>query len=290
MIGLIKKLIRSLLVRLLWYFPKNTAHKILYFFQMKKRLDLLNPKDFNEKIQWLIVYEYGKKEAKLADKYLVREYVKEKGYKNILPKLYGIYQNVNEIDIKSLPNNFVLKTNNGSGGVSICRNKNDYDFNKAKKMLNQLIKYNYSKHSLEYHYQYIKPLIICEEYLDDGINMQPEDYKFYCFNGKVECVLLCSNRGKNLRRDYYDTDWNYLNYSLKKYQSNNIHPKPKKFEHMIEIAEKLSENFKFVRVDLYEINGRIYFGELTFTPASGLNSTLNNESLIKLGKLINIGE
>lgn len=288
MIVLFKRVFRKVLVAILWFFPKRSAHKILYFFQMKRVLNLKKPSDFNEKIQWLIVNEHGIRESKLADKYQVRKYIKEKKLGNILPKLYGVYNDANEISFNKLPDSFVLKTNHGCGNIFICKNKNDFDFDHAKKILNKSLKKNYAKNSLEYHYQNIDPIIICEEFLDDGIHSQPEDYKFYCFNGHVDCIMLCSNRDKHLKLDYFDRNWNYLNYSIKKYQSHKNHPKPKKLAEMIKIAEIISKGLKFVRVDLYEIGNKIYFGEMTFTPASGLIYYNTSDALKHFGELLDL--
>lgn len=282
----IKKYIKKSCISTMYYLPKKIAHEMLYYLVKRKKLNLNNPKDFNEKIQWLIVNEYGKREGKLADKYLVREYVSEKGLSNILPKLYGVYDHFKEIDFSKLPKDFVLKTNHGSGGVFICESQKDFNFKECGKALDKNLKNDFSKKNLEYHYKYIEPKIICEEYLKEESRKNPLDYKFYCFNGKVECVLVCSEREENLKLDYYDLDWNCLNYSKEIYRSEKKQVKPEKFEEMIKIAEILSKEFKFVRVDLYNINGKIYFGELTFTPAAGLSSTITDEAADYLGNLI----
>lgn len=283
-----KKIIKKIYMRILYNMPKNLAHKIYYKHKMHKKLNLDNPTDFNEKIQWLIVNKYNKKYGDLTDKYIVRNYITEKGFKDILPKLYGIYNNADEIDLEKLPNKFVLKPNNGCGKVFVCKDKEKFNINNAKLVLNKGLHENFALKNLEYHYSYINPKIICEELLEDGKLELPLDYKFYCYKGKVECILLCSNREKELKLDYYDTDWNYLNYAKKEFKSNEEHKKPKNLKQMIEIASKLSEEFEFVRVDLYNIDGKIYFGELTFSPACGLQYANTDEALNYLGSLIKI--
>lgn len=282
--NLLKKIKKNILVLL----PKSLGRKIIYRRRLHKKLNLSNPVDFNEKINWLMVHTYNEKYGELADKYLVREYVSKKGLSKYLPKLYGIYDNADNIDLNSLPSKFVLKPNNGCGNIFICKDKKTFDFEMCKRKLNEAIKKDFSKELLEYHYSYIKGKIICEEFLDDGIHSQPVDYKFYCYNGKVECILLCSEREKHLRLDYYDRNWNYLDYAIEKYRSKVDHQKPKKLNEMIKVAEKLSSEFKFVRVDLYEINNNIYFGELTFTPAGGLVYYNTEEALNYLGNLISL--
>lgn len=285
---MIRKIFKKALHLILPLFPKKIGRSILYRIFLGKKLNLSNPVDFNEKINWLIVNEYDEKYGQLADKYKVREFIIKKGLEKHLPKLYGVYDNIDSINYNSLPNSFVIKPNNGCGNVFICKNKNEFDFEKCKKSLKKALKSDFSKKLLEYHYSYIDSKIICEEYLDDGIHFQPNDYKFYCFDGKVECILVCSEREKKLRLDYYDKNWNYLNYSLEKYRNPKKIPKPSLLTEMISLAEIISENFKFVRVDLYEINNKVYFGELTFTPAAGLIYYNTEESLKYLGSLIKI--
>jgi len=283
-----KKIINKVIMCVLWLLPKTIAHKLLYYKRVHKKLNLKNPKDFNEKLQYLILYKHGEKEKECSDKYLVRENLKELGYEDLLPKLYGAYKTFDEINISELPEKFVLKTNNGSGTAFICLDKNNFDFNKCKKMLNKNLKRNFAKESLEYHYMNIKPLIICEEYIDDGNGKNPLDYKIHCFNGNPECILVCSERANGLKRDYYDLNWEYLNYTKEEYRNINSHKKPLNLEEMIKIARELSKGFPFVRVDLYNVNGKIYFGELTFTPNAGINKNLKQEALDYFGNLIEI--
>lgn len=281
----------KIFMTILCLLPKKLAHKILYKKKMGKRLNLKEPQDFNEKIQYLIVNKYGKKEAKLADKNLVKKYVKQLNINNLLiPKTYNIYINANEINIDELPEKFVLKCNNGSGDVFICNSKDEFceHFEDIKKILNKNVSSDFSKVCLEYHYSYIEPCIIAEEYLNDKLHKNPLDYKFYCFNGKVKSILVCSNREKKLKLDDFDLEWNNLDYTYDKYKSNEKIEKPKKLQEMINIAEQLSKDMPFVRVDLYEINEKIYFGEYTFSPAGGLIYYYKEDALNKLGKLIDL--
>lgn len=151
---------------------------------MGQKLDLKNPRDFNQKIHYLIVKEIGKKEAKLTDKYLVRDFIKQKGYEKLLPKLYGVYQKAEEIEFDKLPEKFVLKTNHDCGSVFICTDKTSFDFENVKRKLNMSLRKNFARKHLEYHYQYIHPCIICEEFIEAKDGKVPEDYKIYCFDGK----------------------------------------------------------------------------------------------------------
>ncbi len=279
-----KKMIKTIL----YYFPRKIVTKIRYRISTGKKLDLNNPKDFNEKIMYLMLAEFSEKETECADKYLVRKYVKSKGLENNLTKLYKKYNKASEIDFKELPNKCVLKPNNGCGSVYIIDKKN-MDSNQEKSIIKNLDKSlskNYAKETLEYQYSKIKPCIICEEYLEEEKKIMPTDYKIFCFNGKAKFLLVCGDRDTKVKKVYYDLNWEKMN-CTKKAQDGEFN-KPKNFNEMIKIAEKLSEDFKFVRVDLYNIDGKIYFGELTFTPRGGINNTIKQEFLDEWGNMIKI--
>ncbi len=288
MISNLKKIARFLEKQILWCLPHKMAHKIFYYRKMKKKLNLKEPKDLNEKIQYLMLNKYGKRETELADKYKVRNYIKQKGYEDLLPRLYGTYQKVDDIDYEKLPNQFVLKANNGCGGVIICLDKNKLNIKECNRNLKKALKKNFAKESLEYHYKNIKPLIICEEYINDGTGKNPIDYKINCFDGNAKCILVCSDRDKDMRLRYYDLNWNYLDYTAKELKSKKEFEKPKNLKEMIKIAEDLSKDFPYVRVDLYNAKGKIYFGELTFTPSAGMIHSMDQNGLNELGKLINL--
>lgn len=282
---------KKVLKRILKFLPKSLAHELLYKRIMGKTLNLKNPKDFNEKIQYLIVYKYGKKEADLADKYLVKQYVAQLNIKDLyIPKTYKAYTSVDDIKLDELPSRFVLKCNHGSGDSIICQDKNNFDLETAKDKLFHSLKNDFSNNLLEYHYSLINPVIIAEEYLDDKSNKNPLDYKFYCFNGKVESILVCSERDKKLRLDDFDLKWNKLNYTYDEYKSKKNIEKPVNLDKMIKIASDLSKNLPFVRIDLYNIDGKIYFGEFTFTPAAGLIKYYNDDALLNLGEKINLSK
>ncbi len=264
------------------------AHKIFYFINSQKDLNLDNPQNFNEKIHYLMLYVHGNREAKLADKYLVREYLKKHNLENIAPKLYGVYNSPDEIDFSKLPNRFVLKCNHGCGDIEFCENKTEFNIQAAKKHLAKALADDFSTHNLEPHYHHIDHKIICEEFLPVKKGKLPLDYKFYCFNGKAKFLLVCSERETNLRLDYFDLNWNYLPYAKPEFRSNKSIPKPKNLSKMVQIAEKLSKDFPYVRIDLYNINGKIYFSEMTFTPAAGKTDYNTEEALNYIGSLIKL--
>lgn len=243
--------------------------KLLYKMKFKKELDLNNPKTFNEKIQWLKLYDRKDKYTIMSDKHAAKEYVsKIIGKEYIIPTI-GVWEKFEDIDFSKLPEEFVLKCTHDSGTVIICKDKSKLNLKKIRKKINKNLKRKYYYTGREWPYKNIKPKIIIEKYLKDS--KEPKDYKFMCFNGKVKCSFVCSNRrGKDgLKVDFYDLQWNKMPFERHYPNSKEDIKKPKNFNLMIKLAEKLSFGIPFLRVDFYEINGRVYFGELTFFPGSG---------------------
>lgn len=267
------------------------AHKNFYRTVFGRELNLDDPKDLNEKIHWLILNSYGKKEGLLADKNLVKKYVKNLGIKGLkIPKTLAVYKSAREIDIDKLPEKFVLKCNHFSGHVFVCKDKNTFDVDEAKRVLDEDLNKDFADINLEYHYSYIKPVIIAEEYLDDGKHKNPIDYKIYCFGGKAESILLCSNRENKLKLNDFDLNWKQLDYTTSEYRSDEKFKKPKNLQKMIKLAEKLAVGIPFVRVDLYEIGDNIYFGEYTLTPGAGIITYYKQAALDHLGSKIDLGK
>ncbi|MDK0933367.1 ATP-grasp fold amidoligase family protein [Clostridium perfringens] len=246
--------------------------KVLFYRNFKKKLDLEEPKDINEKIQYLKFNNYYNNEiiTQCVDKYKVREYLKKLELESLCPNLYGVYDNGNEIDWSDLPNKFVIKCNHGSGMNIICLDKSKLNIKSATKQLNKWIKTDFWKVYGEVQYKNVNKKIIIEELLDENILT----YKFYCFNGKVKTCYVSLN-GENGEKekyiDYFDKNWNRLNITL---GGHEHYPgeikKPKNYEEMIKLSEVLSKQFPFVRVDLYNLNEKIYFSELTFVPTGGM--------------------
>ena len=274
------------------YFPVLMA-KLRFRMLFGRNLNLKNPQDLNEKILYLSLYTDTSEWTRLADKYKVREYVFKKGCGENLVKLYGVWNNANEINWDDLPNKFVIKTNNGCATNLLVYDKDKLDIIKTTKLLQTWLDTKVSVSTTEFHYQKIEPLLIAEELLipcddDKKISSSLIDYKIWCFNGKADCILVCSDRTtEKCDLTLYDCNWNIINKGLKK-DSNIILPKPKNFSKMIEIAEKLSEGFPQVRVDLYNINGNIYFGEMTFTSHGGTMVNYMQSQLMKMGGKVDI--
>ena len=238
------------------------------------------PETFNQKIQFRKLYDNNPLYSICADKYRVREYVKEKIGEEYLIPLYLVTDKLTEEQWDKLPNSFVAKANHDSGTVKIIKDKNKVDKKKIIKELNMSLKFDYGIVSLEKYYSNIPRKIIVEKYLKEEI----VDYKFLCFNGKVEMLFLCLNRNSTgLNVDFYSKEWEKLPFERHYKNSDKIINKPDNYEKMIEISEKLAEDFDFVRVDLYEVNNKIYFGELTFCPGSGMEEFTPEEWDYKIG-------
>ncbi len=283
---MIKKCAKKCLEILTKISPKFSSC-VLYFFRTKEIPHLKNPKNFNEKTTILkLGYADNELISKCADKYEVRGYVKNKGLENILNELYFVYDSVDDIDFEKLPNKFALKCTHGCAYNVICKNKENLDTKKVKRKLEKYMQEKYGQATVELHYLNIKPRIICEKYLCDNQGKMPLDYKIYCFNGKAKCILVCSERDEKLKLSYYDLNWNRLNFEKKNWSSNKDIEKPKNLEKMIQYAEILSEDFKFVRVDLYNDDGKIIFGELTFTPACCCAPYYSKEGNKILGEML----
>ena len=278
------KIIKKNLIKI----SPELAIKLIYRISFKKKINLDAPKTFSEKLMWLNLYWNDDLKIKCTDKYNVREYVSKNLKSNILNDLYNVYNSVNEIDWSKLPDSFVLKCTHGSGTNIICKSKEKLNKEEAKKSLSKWMKTDYSLYSAELHYNKIKPRIICEKFIKSKNGELPIDYKIYCFNGEPKITLVCEEResGKT-KLSYYNNEWERL--YLESGEKNLINSeRPKNHNEMLEIARKLAKGIPFVRVDLYDFEGRVLFGEMTFTPRGCLNTNISEEAQIMLGNLIDI--
>lgn len=249
--------------------PKRYAVQIAYYRRFKKKLNIAHPQTLNENIQKLMIFDYSELESKCSDKYCVREYIQSKNLGYLLPELYGRWFDAREIDFEKLPNRFVLKATNGCGFNVICKNKDCLDIEKTVKFLNKCKKIDFSKINIEPHYDKKIASIIGEEYIDSG-NEDILDYKFHCIKGEPVGVLVCSQRTKGLKLNWFDLKWHeHKDYIRDEIRGNLTILKPTKLDEMIDIARCLAEDFIFVRVDLYNVGDRVMFSELTFTPEAG---------------------
>lgn len=273
--------------------PDEIFLKIKYKLTIKKKLNIKHPNSFNEKLQWLKIYDRNSKYSQMVDKYNVRDYVNKVVGEECLIPLLGVYDSFEEIDFDRLPNQFVLKCTHDSGGLVICRDKNELDKEFARKKINKCLKNNYFYKGREWPYKNVKPKIICEKYIKDNASDELMDYKLMCFNGEVKCTFVCSNRksSKGLNIDIFDRDWNLMPFQrpLHPNSGTKVNP-PKNYKKMIEFAEKLSKDIPFLRVDFYEVNGHVYFGELTFYPGSGFERFMPESYDELLGRWIKLPE
>ena len=267
-----------------------------YFLRFGKRADLQNPKNLNEKILWLLHCTDTSKWTELSDKYRVRKYVEDCGLGHLLVKLYGVYDSVDAVDFDQLPQSFVLKTNNGCGTVILVDDKERLDWESVKSTLNKWLKIPFGVMSAEPHYRRIKPCIIAEEYLkeDSSVSTSLIDYKVWCFDGKPAYVFTACNRNTESNEvDFglYDVDWKSRKELLKvnaKTKNKIMIPKPRHLDEMLEAAKILSQGFPVLRVDLYHVNGKVYFGELTFTSHGGLMPNYTQECLDMMGNKVTL--
>ncbi len=259
---------------------------------MGYKLNLKNPQTFNEKLQWLKLYDRNPAYTQMVDKYAVREYIKNTIGEEYLIPLLGVWDSFDEIDFDALPEQFVLKCNHDSGSVIICKDKNTFDVESARRMLNKALRVNYYHHSKEWPYKNVKHKIIAEQFMVDSAEVEGlTDYKFFCFNGNIDCVMVCLDRFTGDTKFYFfNEDWELLRYNIrgKAAPPGFSIPKPECMDEMFDIARKLSKGIPYVRVDLYAINGKTYFGELTFFPDSGFDANLLAETDEHFGKLLEI--
>ncbi len=250
--------------------------KLQYWILFEKKLNLKNPKSFNEKIQWLKLYDRKEEFTKMVDKIAAKDFVSSIiGNEYIIPTI-GVWDNFDAIDFNELPNQFVLKCNHDSGGIVICNDKSKLNLTKAKNTLTESLKRNFYNKFREYSYKNIKPKIIAEELLSDNETNDLLDYKFMVFNGKVKCSFVCSNRDskEGLHVTFYDLDWNKMPFERLYPSSELAIPKPINYELMITLSEKIANAIPspFVRIDFYNLKGKIFFGEITFYPGSGFEA------------------
>lgn len=270
-------------------FSDETYLKIMYRLYLGFPLNLKNPKRFTEKIQWLKIYGRTPINVVMADKYAVKEYIKEHiGEQYVIP-LLGVWDRPEDIDFSKLPERFVIKCNHNSGtGIYICRDKSQMDERAVRKGLRKGLRQDYYLASREKAYV-IPRKIIAEEYMEDAETQELRDYKFFCFDGKPEILYIATGRqkvGKSLTFDFFDMDYNHLPFTNSHPNAKTTPEKPKCFEEMKQLASKLSMGLPHVRIDFYEVNGRVYFGEFTFSHDGGLTPFQPDEWDYKLGEMI----
>jgi hypothetical protein len=283
----------ALLCKFAWAFPDKMFLKLRYRLQLGHQLNLKKPKRFTEKIQWLKLYNRKPEYTTMVDKYAVKAFVANKiGEQFIIPTL-GVWDGFDDIDFDALPDCFVLKTTHGggSGGVVICKDRTTFDREKALEVLNRSLSDDIYLLYREWPYKNVPRRIIAEKFITNGDDNELTDYKFFCFNGEPRYCQVIADRHTKETIDFFDMDWNHQDfYGLNPKCGPAAKPaaKPHDFETMRHIAYELAKDTKFLRVDLYNVNGKIFFGELTFFPASGLGVFTPDSADIELGNMLDI--
>ena len=270
--------------------PDKIYLSLKFKYKMGHFLNLENPQTFNEKLQWLKLYNRKPEYTIMVDKHEVKKYVADIiGEEYIIPTL-GVWNHFDEIDFDKLPNQFVLKCTHDSGGLVICKDKNKLDLKAAKQKIEKSLKQNYYWFGREWPYKDVKPRIIAEKYMIDESGYELKDYKFFCFNGEPKMMFIATDRGSDTKFDFYDIDFNHLPFTNGHPNANKKIKRPKNYSKMLALAAKLSFGIPHVRVDFYNINGKIYFGELTFFHWSGLVPFEPEEWDYKLGNWLKLPE
>lgn len=300
MLKKIKKLLKNPIIaaevlmhsRLMQIFPDKAFLKMAYRTYLRKKLNLDNPTTFNEKLQWLKLNDRKPEYTVYVDKYLVREHIKNTIGEQYLIPLLGVWDDPEKIDFDALPDQFVLKCNHNSGrGMCICTDKSKIDINKVKKGLKKGLKENYYLSGREWPYKNVPRRIIAEKYMVDESGYELKDYKFFCFDGEVKALFIATDRGSKTEEtkfDFYDAEFNHLPFTNGHPNANKEIKKPQSFEEMKRLAEVLSKGIPQVRVDFYDINGKVYFGELTFSHWSGFVPFVPEEWDYTFGSWIDI--
>lgn len=272
--------------------PTRLYLQMMYFHHFHRFYSFRHPQLLNEKVQWLKIHDRKKEYINLVDKIAVKKYVADLvGEQYIIPNL-AIWDDPMLIDSSSLPNEFVLKCNHDSHCVYVCHDKNVFDFETAKKRLRDRLSYNEYWYGREWPYRYVKPQVLAEQMLH-GNNGDLYDYKIMCFNGVPDNIMVCTGRmDGNLRYYFFDRDWKFLKYQYvdQDLPDDFTLPKPDHLEEMFALAEKLSKGLPFVRVDLYDAEGRVWFGELTFYPCAGFDTDITPETDRLLGGKLDLSQ
>ena len=288
-----KRTIKCQLRRFEYHLSKRVNNiwfeKVRFRQETKKRLNYKNPVSFNEKLFWLNRYWQDPVKVQCSDKFLMREFVREKGLSNLLNKFYGVWENADDIVFENLPDSFVLKCTHGCGFNIVVKNKDQIDQKKVKKQLSDWLLIDYGKLYNEFHYSKIKPRIICEKYLKEIDSDLIVDYKVHCLNGMPAFFLICRERENGKAKlSSYSLDWHRLPY-LKNEDSITI-PRPECLNEIIQNSKLLSAEFPYVRLDYYIIDGVPFLGEFTFTPYANTVSYYKDEVLLEIGKLLFLPE
>ena len=273
------------------FVPDDLCIKILYHLYFGKKIDLNKPRTFNEKLQWLKLNDRKEIYSSMVDKYEAKQIVSSLLSEDVIIPTFGVWDNYNEIDFRSLPEQFVLKCTHDSGNIIICEDKTTFDYELAKRKLCKGLKTNFFWSEREWPYKDVKPRIIAEKFMKDDNTKELCDYKIHCFNGVPKLVLVCKDRFSNngLSEDFFTVNWEHLDVRRPDHRnSDETIVRPENLDQMLEYAQVLSKGTIFLRTDFYSINGKIYFGEMTFFPAGGFEAFDPEDFDILLGDWLKI--
>lgn len=274
---------------LLRFVPDEVYLKAVFRNETGYRLDLKNPKTYNEKLQWIKLHDRKPEYRIYADKYRVRDHIAEKLGPEYLVPLIGVYKRAEDIPWKTLPKRFVIKCNHASGANIICRDKDALDTSEATRLLSAWLKRNSYWGAREWCYKDIEPCIVCEEFIDTVDGNTPDDYKFMCFNGTVRLIQVHHDRYGDHTLDYYTPEWQKMKIKrIDAETSDTTVPRPEKLDEMLSVAARLSADMYYARIDLYHAAGRVYFGEITLYPTGGFSTFSNYEDDLLLGSYLHL--
>lgn len=282
---------KILVYRICKYIPDKLWLQIKFLCRMGRFPNLKDPQTFNEKIQWLKLYNRKPEFSAMVDKYEVKKIIAERMGEELLIPTLGVWDRFEDIDFGKLPNQFVLKCTHDSGGLVICKDKSQLDLKKTEEKINRCLNSNYYWHGREWPYKNVKPRIIAEQYMVDESGVELKDYKIFNFGGEPKLIQVDFNRFVKHTKNIYDTEWNYLNVAINYPTDPTVNiKKPECLEKMLEMAKELSAGLPFLRTDFYVINGKIYFGELTFSPGSGFMKVTPEKFDLEMGSWIPLPE
>ena len=280
--------LRLKLINMLRFIPDEPYLKMVFWIKTGKKLNLKNPKTFCDKLNWLKLHDFRPEYTRLADKVAVREHLKEVLGEDICLPLLGVWEHYDDIDFDTLPDKFVMKCNHDSGSVKIIRDKASMDHAALREFYEGRLKLNPFVLGREYPYKEIKPMILVEKFMTSENGRDIRDYKFLCFDGVPRYMFVISDRSTDCRSDFYDMEFNRLPIVDAYPMSDEPMEKPAFFDEMVELVTKLAQGFRTIRIDLYEIDGKIYFGEYTFYDGGGFWPKVPEEWEYTMGDLIRL--
>ncbi len=283
----VRKALQYFIMKTAELWPDRLYLSLLYRLRFSRKLNWNNPTSFNEKLNWQKLYDHNPMYTIMADKYLVKDYVKGIIGEQYVVPCYGVWKSFNEINFEELPNEFVLKSTHDSSGAIVCRDKKTFDINKARKHIQSSQERNWYPHLREWVYKDMKPQIIADKLLDDKTGNELRDYKIWCFNGEPKYIYI-TVKARSIYENFYDMNFEPVDINHGFERHTPEFDKPKAFEEMKELAAKLSSGIPFVRVDFFYVNGKIYFGEFTFYDWGGMRPFANFDCDKYLGDLMNL--